>query len=269
MTGPPARAGASSPTLDEVLLPVTEPITIEESARLIGAWEWAEGRFYQVIGGWVTSASRPAAQIYFDSCSQHHAWRARLWEERRPGVPAHLVPKYGESGPAIAGLAALTGDVERLSAYCRVVLPARRCRLPVLAETVLSHRRPARGAGPRFCRGRCTGGLGAGLWPARGLSRGRGRRASRSGGLRSHSRNRPTGGGTRLVALLRLVALISRARPRPKPGPPRGQRVAIGAGGSYGVLHVQETSDNRSDRGRGLPRRQEDAGGLSRHRSAT
>ena len=123
MTAPPARAGASSPTLDQVLLPVTEPITIEESARLIGAWEWAEGRFYEVIGGWVTSASRPGTQIYFDSCSQHHAWRARLWEERRPGVPAHLVPDFGESGPAMAGLAALTGDVERLSAYCRVVLP--------------------------------------------------------------------------------------------------------------------------------------------------
>lgn len=123
MTGPPARAGASSSALDEVLLPVTEPITIEESARLIAAWEWAEARFYEIIGGWVTSASRPGTQIYFDSCSQHHAWRARLWEERRPGVPAHLVPDYGESGPAIAGLAALTGDVERLSAYCRVVLP--------------------------------------------------------------------------------------------------------------------------------------------------
>jgi hypothetical protein len=123
MTRPPAYAGASPPALDEVLLRAMEPLTIEESARLIGAWGWAEGRFYEVVGGWVTSAARPATKIYFDSCSQHHAWRARLWEERRPGLPTHLLPSFGESRPAIDGLAAVAGDVERLSAYCRVVLP--------------------------------------------------------------------------------------------------------------------------------------------------
>jgi hypothetical protein len=123
MMGPPAHAGASSPALDEVLLPAGNPLTIEQSARLISAWGWAEVRLYQVIGGWVTSTSRPATKIYFDSCSQHHAWRARMWEERRPGLPAHLLPSFGQSWPAIDRLATVAGDVERLSAYCRVVLP--------------------------------------------------------------------------------------------------------------------------------------------------
>ena len=47
----------------------------------------------------------------------------RLWEERRPGLPSHLVPNYGGNGSAIDGLTTLDDDVGRLSAYCRVVLP--------------------------------------------------------------------------------------------------------------------------------------------------
>ncbi len=102
---------------------IADPLTIEESARLVSRWEWAEARLYEVLGGWAAVAMGPAAKIYFDVCSQHHAWRARLWEERRPGLPAHLVPEYDGARTAIDELTALTDDVGRLSAYSRVVLP--------------------------------------------------------------------------------------------------------------------------------------------------
>jgi hypothetical protein len=99
------------------------PLTIEESARLVSGWAWAEARLYEVIGGWVPVVLGPAAKIYFDACSQHHAWRARLWEDRRPGLPAHLAGSYDGAGPVIEELAALEDDAGRLGAYCRVVLP--------------------------------------------------------------------------------------------------------------------------------------------------
>ena len=163
MTGPPAHAGASSPTLDEVLLPVTEPITIEESARLIGAWEWAEGRFYQVIGGWVTSASRPGTQNLLrfvqpasrlagsavggtaarrarPPCTEVRRERARYRWSRRPDgrrrALEHLLP--GRTAP-------------------------RCCRLPLLAETVLSHRETSPWRVPSVLPWRMHWGIGSGV----------------------------------------------------------------------------------------------------------
>jgi hypothetical protein len=90
---------------------------------LVAAWADAEAGLYRVVGGWVASTVGAAGKIYFESCSQHHAWRARLWEDRRPGLPAQLAGTYNGTGAANAGLAGLEGDVARLSAYCRVVLP--------------------------------------------------------------------------------------------------------------------------------------------------
>ena len=169
-------AGASTFNLGELQgsgLPPTAgaPLTIEESARLVAAWVWVESSLYEVVGAWVLSATGPAAKIHFDTCSQHHAWRAQLWEERLAGIPPQLVPAYpvpayppvpaepaasaddtgahevnhhstrgpgdrgdgagvpilepfcGQAVAAVEALAGLDGDVERLSAHCRVVLP--------------------------------------------------------------------------------------------------------------------------------------------------
>lgn len=102
---------------------IAEPVTIEESARLVSRWQGAESRLFEVVGRWVPSVTGPAAQIYFDVCSQHHAWRANLWEERRRGLPAEFLSVADEPWAAIEKLAGLEGDVARLSAYCRVILP--------------------------------------------------------------------------------------------------------------------------------------------------
>jgi hypothetical protein len=103
-------------------------VTIEESARLVTGWEWAEMRLYEVLGAWAATVAGPPAlasslKLYFEACSQHHAWRAQLWAERRTGLPAHLAPNFDRHGPGIDELAALADDVGRLADYCRVVLP--------------------------------------------------------------------------------------------------------------------------------------------------
>ena len=79
-----------------------------------------------------------------------------------------MYPTYGESGPAIDGLAALTGDVERLSAYCRVVLPRAVVGYRSWQRRCSASARPARGPGARLCPDGRSGGLGTGFWPAEG-----------------------------------------------------------------------------------------------------
>ena len=118
-------------------------LTIEESARTAGAWTWAESRLYEVVGSWVPSTVWPAAKVWLASASQHHAWRAQVWEGRLPGrlVPAYAPAATGVPGmagvpgtelvrpssagteDALAALGRLSGDGARLGAYCRVILP--------------------------------------------------------------------------------------------------------------------------------------------------
>jgi hypothetical protein len=117
--------------------PGAPPFTIEQSAGMVGAWAWAERCLFEVVGGWVPSTTGAPPKVYFDACSQHHAWRAELWVDR---LPARLVPAYAGAGApepsaelvrpgteaastAMKALAELQGDAERLAAYCRVVLP--------------------------------------------------------------------------------------------------------------------------------------------------
>lgn len=114
---------------------------------MAGAWAWAELSLYEVAGAWVASSLRPSAKIYFDACSQHHAWRAQLWQQLLPaqvlppgtapgaveassGAAPRAGPATGLVGPFSDGarkmmdaLSRLDADIARLGAYCRVVLP--------------------------------------------------------------------------------------------------------------------------------------------------
>jgi hypothetical protein len=116
---------------------------LEETARRAAAWEWAEGKLYEIVGAWARAAAAPACKLYFDSASQHHAWRAQLWHGRLRGGLAHAyspspvpspLPSPSVQGPptpgrlpsgakeALSALSATEGDVGRLAVHCRVVL---------------------------------------------------------------------------------------------------------------------------------------------------
>jgi hypothetical protein len=107
------------------------PLTIEESATLAGGWAWAETSLYEVVGGWARSTTHPSAKVYFDACSQHHAWRAQLWQERLPArlvatraAASDLLKPLSDGSPQVMKvLSCLEGDIEQLAGYCRVVLP--------------------------------------------------------------------------------------------------------------------------------------------------
>ena len=108
------------------------PFLMLETARLVGVWAWAEGSLYEVVGGWVPSTVAPAVKVYFDAVSQHHAWRAHLWQQRLPArlVPANADGSYPDvarapstsAEKAMQTLSNLVGDAGRLAVYCRVVL---------------------------------------------------------------------------------------------------------------------------------------------------
>jgi hypothetical protein len=135
------RVAASDPAA-----PLDPYLTVQESAHLAGAWAWTELSLFEVVGAWVPSTLRPSSKIYFDGCSQHHAWRAQLWQQILPGqlLPAQLPPGTTGGAPlgtgavppaalvkpfsdgaarSLEALGRLEGDVARLAAYCRVVLP--------------------------------------------------------------------------------------------------------------------------------------------------
>ena len=134
---------------------------------------------------------RPGGRkIYFDSCSQHHAWRARLWEERRPGLPrSPSSPTTARAGRLSLVSPPWTDDVERLSAYCRVVLPRlvvgyrswqRRC-------SAASDQPVARALG--FALADVLGDWERGCGLLEGYLDGRGRRARRRGGRGATARD--------------------------------------------------------------------------------
>jgi hypothetical protein len=107
------------------------PLTIEESATLAGGWAWAEASLYEVVGGWARSTTHPSTKVYFDASSQHHEWRAELWQDRLPArlvatraAASDLLKPLSDGAPHLMKvLSCLEGDVERLAGYCRVVLP--------------------------------------------------------------------------------------------------------------------------------------------------
>jgi hypothetical protein len=123
--------GSSPPTHLTQPVQAGPPLTIEESAALAGAWAWAEASLYEVVGGWVPSTPHPSAKVYFDACSQHHAWRAQLWQDRLPARLAATRAAAGDlarpfsdgAAQLVKALSCTEGDVGRLAGYCRVVLP--------------------------------------------------------------------------------------------------------------------------------------------------
>ena len=97
-------------------------LTLQQSVNRCLGWACAEGFLYEAVGSWVASTPGPGPKIYFDACSQHHAWRAALWQQRLPQeVPGD---RAGLSPPARAVLSgvAAAGAPAKLAIYCRVVL---------------------------------------------------------------------------------------------------------------------------------------------------
>jgi hypothetical protein len=103
-------------------------VGVEETARLLGAYAWAEGRLFEVLGALAADEGWPQATVLLDAHSQHHAWHASLFAERLPLLPG-ADPRRLTAAPtaALAGsldaLASLRGTAPRLAVLARGLLP--------------------------------------------------------------------------------------------------------------------------------------------------
>ena len=66
---------------------MAEPLPVvglEQAARTLGGWCWAERRCFEILGGWVRDTDEHALKALFARHSRHHAWRAERWAEILP-----------------------------------------------------------------------------------------------------------------------------------------------------------------------------------------
>jgi hypothetical protein len=116
---------------------MTEPTTptprsrgLEETARRAGGYAWTEMRLFELLGQWATALPEPAAAARLGSTSRHHGWRAELWHEQLPSIPALEVGDL--VAPPDVGTAAVVATladappgaaVEALASAYRVLVP--------------------------------------------------------------------------------------------------------------------------------------------------
>ena len=103
-------------------------IGIEESARLLGAYAWVEGRLFEVLGALAADESSGRLAVLLDSSSQQHAWHAELFAEHIPLLPgtdpeAFVIAPGPEAAEVLDRLGKLPAGAPRAAALARVVLP--------------------------------------------------------------------------------------------------------------------------------------------------
>src|SRR3982751_5618517 len=58
--------------------------TVEETARRVGNYKWAEMRLFEVLGGWAATVPELDVKLRLGTHTYHHAWHAELWHKRLP-----------------------------------------------------------------------------------------------------------------------------------------------------------------------------------------
>jgi len=102
-------------------------VGLQDTARSLGRWCWAERRCFEVLGGWVRDTPEPELKALFARHSRHHAWRADRWAEILPRayVPTASELVTGGSDTIVFDLLGTEGpSANRLVAHYDVVYPA-------------------------------------------------------------------------------------------------------------------------------------------------
>jgi hypothetical protein len=131
------------------------PLTLQESAALIGAYRWAEHNLFGLTGSWVQEVADPEIRLHLDLVSGEHAWHAELWEDRLPvvdGVDADalaasvgsaLEAVYASVGPVLASVGAAHRETPTTSLQLAVLYRFLIPRLVATYEHHLGHAVPA------------------------------------------------------------------------------------------------------------------------------
>ena len=90
--------------------PARVALTLHQTARLVGAYCWAEERLFALTGRWSADPGMtPGGQVALFEASRRHGWLAREWAERLPVVagldPEALTRPSGDVAAAVEQLA--------------------------------------------------------------------------------------------------------------------------------------------------------------------
>lgn len=102
--------------------------TLEESARRLGHYAWAEMRMFEILGSWAESVPEASIATLFAAHANQHAWHAELWHQRFPELrewdrSAFVRPAGDDVADAFDHLAAADTTPDRLVGTYRVVVP--------------------------------------------------------------------------------------------------------------------------------------------------
>jgi hypothetical protein len=104
---------------------------VEETARRVGHYKWAEMKLFEALGGWVATVPELDVKMRLGTHCYHHAWHADLWHKRLPELremnPERLTGPPNEAMERF--VAALTEPeaadmtIEKLVGVYRVFIP--------------------------------------------------------------------------------------------------------------------------------------------------
>ncbi|MEO6125398.1 MAG: hypothetical protein ABIR32_16985 [Ilumatobacteraceae bacterium] len=57
---------------------------VEETARRVGNYKWAEMKLFEALGGWVATVPELDVKMRLGTHCYKHAWHAELWHKRLP-----------------------------------------------------------------------------------------------------------------------------------------------------------------------------------------
>jgi len=110
---------------------MSQPFEIEENARRIGNYRWAETRLFETLGGWVDTVPELDVKTMLGIHCHKHAWHAELWHERLPAL--HEMPADRLTAPANEAMVRLVEaltepdsphqTIEKLTGVYRLLIP--------------------------------------------------------------------------------------------------------------------------------------------------
>jgi hypothetical protein len=123
-------------------------MTLDESARRLGALVWTERRLFELLGGWVVSTPEPAVKLAFARTSRRHGDHAitlgGLLPDTRDHDPEAFVAPPAGGDDALAAAAAAGATAERLDAVEAGIAPVHLGALEAyLADTAAVRDGPA------------------------------------------------------------------------------------------------------------------------------